>query len=171
MAENADDATAQDPKAGTAETTVVTEQIQVATTQAPKSPSPSRAATGPRAVQTGRRSSDWHIIESNGRSIFFWLFGMFLDDRHKPSMSRVMLALWTWVGYMMVHHELILQPGDVPLQNAVWTSWWAAEGVLALAVFGPSIASYFGAGAAGAVTGIGSSVRDALTKVREKIDK
>jgi hypothetical protein len=37
-------------------------------------------------------------------------------------------------------------------------------------VFGPSIASYFGAGAAGAVAGIGASIRDDLGKVTELLN-
>ena len=45
------------------------------------------------AVKSGRRLSDWHIITSNGKSIFFFLFGMFLDERHKPSMSRCMVRV------------------------------------------------------------------------------
>lgn len=122
------------------------------------------------AVKSGRRRDDWHVIASNGKSIFFWLFGMFLDERHKPSMSRCMLALWTYAGWLMIRHELLLKPGDPSLQNGVWTAWWAAEGVLALAVFGPSVASYFGAGAAGAVAGIGASIRDALVSIVAKVD-
>ena len=121
------------------------------------------------AVKSGRRWSDWHIVASNGKSIFFWLFGMFLDERHKPSMSRCMLALWTYTGWLMIRHELLLKAGDPSIQNGVWTAWWAAEGVLALAVFGPSVASYFGAGAAGAVAGIGASIRDALQPIVNKI--
>jgi hypothetical protein len=120
------------------------------------------------AVRSGRRWSDWHVIESNGRSLFFWIFGMFLDDRHKPSMSRCMLAFWTYAGWLCIRHELLLKAGQPSLQNAVWTAWWAAEGVLAFAVFGPSIASYFGAGAAGAVTGMAASIREQLQKVLPK---
>jgi hypothetical protein len=121
-------------------------------------------------VKSGRRKSDIAILEAQGRSLFFWFFGMFLDDRHKPSMSRIMLAIWTFTGWEMIRHELNLHTGDIPLQNAVWQAWWAAEGVLALAVFGPSIASYFGAGAAGAVAGIGASIRDDLGKVTELLN-
>jgi hypothetical protein len=132
------------------------------------------------AVKSGRREVDWRALFTlRGEvSIFFWLFGMFLDERHKPSMSRIMLAFWTWVGYLCVRHELQLVVGShlttmgVPLANAVWTAWWAAEGVLTLAVFGPGVASYFAPGAAGAVaaTAIGSAVRDAkdIMAQREK---
>lgn len=120
------------------------------------------------AVKTGRRASDWHIIQSNGKSIFFWLFGMFLDDKHKPSMSRCMLAGWTMIGVKMIFHEINLTTGQVPLGNQVWQAWWAAEGVVALAVFGPSIASYFGAGSAGAMLN-GQAIRDDLTKVKEAL--
>jgi hypothetical protein len=111
------------------------------------------------------------VLERQTRSLFFWLFGMFLDERHKPSMSRIMLAIWTFTGWEMIQHELQLHAGDVPLQNAVWEAWWAAEGMLALAVFGPSVASYFSAGAAGAVAGIGAAVRDDLGKVTEALNK
>jgi hypothetical protein len=120
-------------------------------------------------VKTGRRKSDVQAFAATSRHVLFYVFGMFLDERHKPSMSRIMLALWTWTGWLMVEHELRLHPGDVSLSNAAWTAWWAAEGMLALAVFGPSIASYFGAGAAGAVSGIGASIRDAITEVKEKL--
>ena len=133
--------------------------------------------TGEHAVagvaKSGRRWTDWRAIFSvrSGVSVFFWLFGVLLDERHKPSMSRIMLAVWTYCGWLLIAHELRLQPGEIPIGNAVWTSWWAAEGMLSFAVFGPSIASYFGAGAAGAVAAgtIGASARDVLTTVREKI--
>lgn len=121
-------------------------------------------------VRSGRRWSDWHVVQSNGRSIFFWLFGWLLDEKCKPSMSRMMLAFWTYAGWRCILHELTLKAPTAPLQNAVWTAWWAAEGVLALAVFGPSIASYFGAGAAGAVTGVGASIRDDLSKIKGYVD-
>ncbi len=123
-----------------------------------------------REVVAGRRAGDWHVIASNGTSIFFWLFGVVLDEKHKPSMSRIMLALWTYTGWLIIQHELSLKVGDPSLQNAVFTMWWAAEGVLAFAVFGPSIASYFAAGAAGAVTGLAASTRDALAKIGEQIE-
>jgi hypothetical protein len=123
------------------------------------------------AVKSGRRKSDWHIIESNGKSIFFWLFGMFLDEKYKPSMSRCMLALWTALGIKMIWREMYLVPGQLPLGNAVWQAWWAMGGVLTLAVFGPGVASYFGAGAAGAVTGLGQSIRDDLGKAKDFMDK
>lgn len=120
------------------------------------------AVTG--SNKSGRRVSDWHqeMLFRTGRSIFFWIFGMFLNDRHKPSMSRCMLALWTYCGWLLIEHEIHLVAAQQPIQNAVWTAWWAAEGVLALAVFGPGVASYFGPGAAGAVaaTAMGSAVRD-----------
>lgn len=116
-------------------------------------------------IKAGRRQSDWQLFTRNGRSIFFWLFGMFLDERHKPSMSRCMLALWTYAGWLMIQHELRLKPGGVSLPNIVWTCWWAAEGVLALAVFGPSIASYFGSGGAGAIaSSLVSATRETITK-------
>lgn len=120
-------------------------------------------------VKAGRRAFDWHVIESNGSSVFFWIFGVVLDEKHKPSMSRLMLALWTYAGWLMIHHEMLLKPTDVSLSNATWTAWWAAEGFLGVAVFGPRIASYFGAGAAGAVTGIGASIRDGLAKIGEQV--
>lgn len=118
-------------------------------------------------VKGGRRKSDWHIVTSNGKSIFFWIFGMFLDEKHKPSMSRIMLGLWTIIGWEMIQHELNLVAGQPSISNACWTSWWAAEGMLSFAVFGPSIASYFGAGAAGAISAgsIATGIRDALGKV------
>lgn len=132
---------------------------------------PTPDATVVRAeVKSGRRKTDVQILEERSRGIFFWLFGMFLDDRHKPSMSRIMLAVWTVIGAKMIFHELNLHQGSLPLQNAVWQAWWAAEGMLALAVFGPSIASYFGAGAAGAAAGIGASIRDDLGKVVEYVN-
>ena len=86
-------------------------------------------------------------------------------------MSRLLLGIWSYAGIRMIWHELLLHTGDVPLSNGILEMWWAAEGVLSFAVFGPSIASYFGAGAAGAVAGIGASVRDDLGKVTEYLDK
>jgi hypothetical protein len=117
-------------------------------------------------LKKGRRDFDWLALLTPQAevSLFFWAFGMFLDDRKKPSMSRIMLAFWTWVGWRLMDHELHLIAGAPAIQNAVWTAWWAAEGVLCLAVFGPSVASYFGPGAAGAVaaTAIGSATRDIM---------
>jgi hypothetical protein len=121
-------------------------------------------------VKAGRRAFDWHIIAKDGKSVAYYLFGMLLDETGKPSMARWMLLLWTWTGWLMIRHELRLKVGDPSLQNPVWTSWWAAEGFIGLAVFGPRIASYFGAGAAGAVTGIGASIRDGLAKIGEQIE-
>lgn len=121
------------------------------------------------AVKSGRRKTDVALLEARSRSTLFWVFGMFLDEKHKPSMSRIMLAMWTFTGWEMIQHELGLHAGQVPLGNAVWEAWWAAEGMLALAVFGPSVASYFGAGAAGAVTGIGAAIRDDMGKVHEAL--
>jgi hypothetical protein len=120
-------------------------------------------------VKAGRRFFDWRIVTRDGKSIFYYLFGMFVDETGKPSMARWMLLLWTWTGWLMIRHELRLKVGDPSLQNPVWQSWWAAEGFIGLAVFGPRIASYFGAGAAGAVTGIGASIRDGLAKIGEQI--
>lgn len=124
-------------------------------------------------VKSGRRQSDVQIVVHAGRSVFFWIFGMFLDERHKPSMSRIMLALWTILGWQLEYHEIRLNPGTPPISNAAWGAWWAAQGMLALAVFGPSIASYFGPGAAGASTAgsIGASLRDELKKVEEKVEE
>jgi hypothetical protein len=118
-------------------------------------------------IKSGRRRSDWHVIESNGKSIFFWLFGMFLDEKGKPSMSRIMFAVWTWVGIQMEYHEIRLMTGGIPISNAAWTAWWSAEGVIALAVLGPPVASYFSPGAAGAAaaTAIPGAVRDVLEKM------
>lgn len=100
-------------------------------------------------------------------TVFFWLFGMFLDETNKPSMSRIMIAIWTFVGWLMINHEIhvtrnINGSGMVSISNAAWTAWWAAEGVLSLAVFGPRVAAYFAPGAAGsaASTAIGDAVRE-----------
>lgn len=115
-------------------------------------------------VKEGRREWDWKTLLTPEAevSLFFWLFGMFLDDRRKPSMSRIMLAFMTFIGWRLFEHEIGLVAGVPSIQNAVWTAWWAAEGVLCLAVFGPSVASYFGPGAAGTVaaTAIATAVRD-----------
>lgn len=107
----------------------------------------------------------WQEAGERGRSIFFWLFGWLLDEQLKPSMSRMMLLVWTLAGLVMIRHELLLRAGEPPLQNAVWSAWWAAEGVLCLAVFGPRVASYFAAGAAGAMAGIAASLRDQLAQI------
>ncbi len=99
-------------------------------------------------VHQGRRDEDW-VLRLNSlndglfeieRSAFFWIFGMFLDHDDKPSMSRIMLALWTLLGAKMVYHEMGIDAhnGVVALNNAVWTAWWAAEAALATAVFAPS---------------------------------
>jgi hypothetical protein len=78
------------------------------------------------------------------------------------------------VGWLMIRHELHLKQSDPSLQNAAWTAWTYGSGFLALAVWGPRVASYFGAGAAGAVTGIAASIRDqvvpALAKMDAKVD-
>lgn len=126
--------------------------------------------TEPVVVKSGRRQSDIQVVVGASRSVFFYVFGMFLDERHKPSMSRIMLAVWTVLGWQMVYHEIRLRLGVPPISNAAWAAWWAAEGFLALAVFGPSVASYFGPGSAGAVSGIGASIRDDLQKVQDKLD-
>lgn len=126
-------------------------------------------------VKQGRRKEDW-VMRANAfndalfeaeRSIFFWLFGIFLDSQHKPSMSRLMLALWTYVGWQLMQHEMHLVVGTPAIQNAVWTAWWAAEGFLCVAVFAPSaMTNYFSAGSAGAVaaSSISSAARDALVR-------
>lgn len=126
-------------------------------------------------VKQGRRKEDW-VTRANAfndalfeaeSSIFFWLFGMFLDVNHKPSMSRIMLAFWTYVGWLLMQHELHLIVGAPSIQNAVWTAWWAAEGALTVAVFAPSaVSNYFTAGNAGAVaaTTISTAARDALVR-------
>ncbi|HEV8448597.1 MAG TPA: hypothetical protein VGQ44_17325 [Gemmatimonadaceae bacterium] len=130
--------------------------------------------TGPAVVavevKSGRRAADWHVLPKSGKSIFYYLLGMLVDENGKPSMSRWMFAIWTYVGWVMIRHELLLKPGDVSISNAAWGAWWAAEGAISLAVFGPRIASYFGAGAAGAVAGIGSSIRDAVATIVTKVD-
>lgn len=120
-------------------------------------------------VREGRRWGDWHML-SSGRSLFFWVFGMFLGERHKPSMSRIMLAAWTWVGWRMIAHELALTAADPALQNAAWGAWATAESMLAVAVFGPSVASYMSSGGAGAaVAALGSAVRSEVEKVKATI--
>lgn len=124
----------------------------------------------PVAVKSGRRRIDWLMVGQEGKSVFFWLFGMFLDVNHKPSMSRCMLAVWTYIGWLLIDHELHLVAGAPSIQNSVWTAWWAAEGSLVLAVFGPTVASYFGSGAAGAITGsaLGTAVREKVTEFTSK---
>lgn len=123
-------------------------------------------------VQEGRRKTDlkavFAVAGRAGKSAFFYAFGMFLDVNHKPSMSRIMLALWTYIGWLMIHHELNLVAGQPALQNAVWTAWWAAEGFLCAAVFAPSaVANYFTTpAAASAFTAIASSTRDAIMERR-----
>jgi hypothetical protein len=106
--------------------------------------------------------------------VYYYCLGMLLDETGKPSMARWMLAIWMWLGWLMVRHELHLKQSDPSLQNPVWTAWTYAAGFLAVAVFGPRVASYFGAGAAGSVTGIAASIRDqivpALAKVDAKVD-
>lgn len=116
-------------------------------------------------VHTGRRWYDWHVLLGESRSVFFWAFGMFLDEKCKPSMSRIMLALWTWIGSRMIVHEL---NGHPAVSNSAWTAWWAAEGALCFAVFGPRIASYFGQGAAGATTSIATAIRDELKHLQHR---
>jgi hypothetical protein len=118
-------------------------------------------------VKSGRRWYDWKILFGQSRSIFFWIFGVFLDEKHKPSMSRMMLAGWTWIGSRMIYQEL---NGHPAVSNPAWTAWWAAEGFLGVAVFGPRIASYFGQGAAGATASIATAVRDEITKFQRKED-
>jgi hypothetical protein len=121
-------------------------------------------------VKSGRRESDMKVFEKKTRSILFWIFGMFLDERRKPSMSRIMLSVWTVIGVTMELHEMgFAGDANLHISNAAWAGWWAAQGMLAFAVFGPSIASYFGPGAAGASAGIGASVRDELQKIEQKI--
>lgn len=116
-------------------------------------------------MQSGRRKIDWHAVFTlrSGVSLFFWLFGCLLDDRHKPSMLRIMLAAWTAFGCLMLLHELHLLSAQSPLQNVVWDAWWKVEGVLILNIGGVGIASYFAPGAAGAIS-LSGAVRDAATK-------
>jgi hypothetical protein len=122
-------------------------------------------------VKDGRREWDWRaLLTARGEiSLFFWLFGMFLDEHRKPSMSRIMLAIMTFIGWKLFFHEINLASGQPSIQNAVWTAWWAAEGFLAAAVFVPSAAlNYFTPGAAGTVAAaaIGSAARDAVVDAR-----
>jgi hypothetical protein len=129
-------------------------------------------------VKEGRRDYDWKALLTPHAeiSLFFWVFGMFLDDKKKPSMSRIMLAIMTFIGWRLFHHEIMLVAGQPSIQNAVWTAWWAAEGFLCAAVFVPSAAlNYFAPGAAGAaaVSAIASSARDARLPSRlddERVD-
>jgi hypothetical protein len=123
----------------------------------------------------GRRADDGPapilvVIERAIASKLFWTFGMFLEPRHpyKPSMARILLAIWTYIGWMMIRHEILLLPGHPAILNAAWTAWWAAEGMLCFWVAGPKIASYFGPGAAGAAaaTAIGAAVRDPIVQAR-----
>jgi hypothetical protein len=120
-------------------------------------------------VKSGRRKIDWRSVFSlrTEASVFFWIFGMILDERHKPSMSRIMLALWTIAGWQLIRHEILLVAGQPAISNATWQAWWAGEGMLSFAVFGPSIASYFVSGAAGAISAssIASAVRDAVQMI------
>lgn len=125
--------------------------------------------TAPVEVKAGRRAIDWHVITRETKSVAYYVLGMLVDENGKGSMSRWMLLFWTYTGWLMIHHEMLLKPTDVSLSNATWTAWWAAEGFLAVAVFGPRVMSYFGAGAAGAVTGIGASIRDGLAKIGEQV--
>jgi hypothetical protein len=119
-------------------------------------------------VHSGRRWYDWHVLFGETQSIFFWVFGMFLDEKHKPSMSRIMLGLWTWLGSRMIYHEL---NGHSAVSNPAWTAWWAAEGFLGMAVFGPRIASYFGQGSAGATASIATAVRTEINNLRKKSEE
>jgi hypothetical protein len=112
-------------------------------------------------VQSGRRAMDWHVLLSGTRSVFFWIFGMFLDETHKPSMCRIMLALWTWMGSQMIYHEL---SGHTPISNVAWNAWWVAEGLLAIAVWGPRVAAYFGNGGQIAAQTLSTAMHDVLTK-------
>lgn len=120
------------------------------------------------AVKAGRRKIDWHAWFTGEAqvSIFYWFLGMFLDDKKKPSMARILLAFWTFIGWRMITHEIHLQAGQPAILNAAWTAWYAFGGCLAVAVFGPRVASYFAPGAAGAVaaTAIGSAARDAVQR-------
>jgi hypothetical protein len=102
--------------------------------------------------------------------VFYYALGMLLDENGKPSMSRWMLLVWMIVGWLMIRHELHLTQSDPSLQNPVWTAWTYGAGFLALAVWGPRVASYFGAGAAGAVTGIAASIRDQVVPALAKMD-
>jgi hypothetical protein len=113
----------------------------------------------------------WQGVGQTSKGAIFWTFGWLLDEQHKPSMSRMMLFAWTVAGLVMIRHELLLKAGQPALQNAVWTAWWAAEGVLCLAVFGPRVASYFGAGAAGSMSGIAAAVRDQILPYLKDTDK
>jgi hypothetical protein len=104
------------------------------------------------------------------KSIFYYLLGMFIDENGKPSMSRWLLAIWMWIGWLMIHHELRLQQSIPSLQNTVWTAWTYASGFLAAAVFGPRVMSYFSAGAAGATTSIAAAIRDQVVPALAKMD-
>lgn len=130
-------------------------------------------------VKEGRRDYDWKALLSPHTeiSLFFWVFGMFLDGKKKPSMPRIMLAIMTFIGWQMFQHEINLVAGQPSIQNAVWTAWWAAEGFLCAAVFVPSAAlNYFSPGHAGAaaVSAISTATRDSRLpsmKDDERVDK
>ena len=106
-------------------------------------------------------------LQARIKSALEWGLGMFLDETGKPSMSRILFFLWTIVGWVMIWHEIQLVAGQPAILNAAWQAWWAADGFLGFCVFGPRIAAYFAAGAAGSVSAgaIAGSIRDAVVAV------
>jgi hypothetical protein len=120
-------------------------------------------------VKSGRRTLDWRALVSvkSELSLAFWLFGALLDEQKKPSMSRILFALWTYVGWEMERYEMHRLHYQTPLSNAAWQAWYLGEALLAVAVFGPRVASYFSAGNAGAVAAstIAGAIRDGYNQI------
>lgn len=90
------------------------------------------------------------------------------DDRSRRwSTRRILLWVWTGLGFWMMRREVlakvyvvretIIQPH--PLNNAWIQAWMVTEGAFIVAVFGPVMVDYF-KNVAPAVTAIGGALRD-----------
>jgi hypothetical protein len=121
-------------------------------------------------VQSGRRTLDWRALVSvhSEASFFFWLFGPLLDETKKPSMSRILFALWTLKGLDMIEYEMRRLHYQQPLSNATWQGWYLGEALISVAVFGPRVMAYFSAGNAGAAAAgtLSNALRDAYSTIK-----
>lgn len=129
-------------------------------------------ATGTESEPFGRRATDYithaasglvtRVVQEGGN-----ILGIWKDERGYWSTRRILLWIWTGLGFWAIVREVvgrayvvrdtIIQPH--PLNNAWIQAWMVTEGAFIVAVFGPVMVDYF-KNAAPAMSAIGSALRD-----------